>query len=280
MKFKHFFYIALIALWLVGCAKPDHPPPYVHIPALQNGANGDRPKNYLRQGAIQEIALSFGAQGGLAWRAHQLNKITEEQQVYLDRIFNFNALILKHNVLPPVLAEGKTTLNKANPYALRLADRVYKIVQNPQFVTTPPTWRDYLYLNYKAPDAPNVTLLPRNEMERQIWNRYVTLGWNSGVNQANEIFNVNLARLKRDFDGMILYRKLLAQNMVTPPYVAKVDLGVTGNSHYMAVNDQVLRITATSKLNLQPNTWNAVVRKGEAGGEDPIADQAAPPWQP
>lgn len=282
MKKKLFFYLqlSLIAILLVGCAKPDNNRPYVCIPALKNspGSMG-RPKNYIRYGAIQEIAMSFGAQGGLAFRAHQLNEITQCQAANLDQIFNFNALMLKHNVLPPVLAEGQMTLNKANPFTLRLADRVFKIVQNPQFVTTPPTWRDYLYLNYTAPETPNITLLPKNELERQIWNRYVTIGWNAGVQQANEIFNADLARLKRDFDGMILYRKLLAQNMVTPPFVAKVDLGVTGNSRYMRVNDQVLRITSTSKLNTNSRTWRAVVRPGEAGGEDPDADQAAPPIQ-
>lgn len=271
MKAKFFTLVCLLLL-IVACA-PKKPHPYSQIPALQGQVVSE---NSIRLTAVQDTAMSIGAQGGLAWRAHQLNHILDLQQNYLNQIFNFNSLILHHNVLPPVLAEGNDALNLADPETLRLADKVYKIVLPPRFVTTPPTWREYLWLDYASPEAPSATLLPKSAEEQQIWNKYVQVGWQDGIAQANEIFSANLGRLKRDYSGMILYQKLLRQNMVSRPFVATLNLGVTGDSRSMRINDQVLRITATSKLNTQSKTWKAVVSKGEAGGADEDADQADP----
>ncbi len=268
--------ISVVAL-LCSCASKPVQQPYAYIPALNSTqANPPSGVSNIRRQAIQDTALSLGAQAGLAWRSKQIDSMLANEQVYLSKVFDFNALILKNNVLPPVLVEGGNTLNLASPDALRLADKVYKIQLPPRFVTTPPSWRDYLQLNFNPPNPPSSTLLPKNEGERQLWNQYIKDGWNAGVTQANEIFSINLGRLKRDYSGMVLYRELLAQNMVTAPYVAKVDLGVTGDSNMMRVNDQVLRITATSKLNTNAKTWKAVITPGEAGGEDQDADQAAP----
>jgi defect-in-organelle-trafficking protein DotC len=273
MKLK-IFCLFIVTFFLLSCAKPK-PQPYV-VPALQTTVTTSK-TNDIRITAIQNTALSVGAQGGLAWRSHQINARLTKEADYLNRIFNFNSLLLKNNVLPPVLAEGQTALNLADPNTIRLADRIYKIVSPPRFVTAAPNWRDYLWQNYRSPDPPNASLLPKNEEERQLWNRCVQQGWQAGIDQADQIFSVNLGRLKRDYAGMILYRELLAKNMVTPPYVAKLDLGITGDSNLIRINDQVLRITATSKLNPNANTWRAVVTPGYAGGENQDLDQAHPP---
>lgn len=272
MKSK-IFICCFAVIFIAGCIKKPPPQQTTKIPALQ--AQTYKPNN-IRLEAIQDTAMSVGAQGGLAWRAFQINRMLTQESDYLNQIFNFNALILKNNVLPPVLQEGDMTLNLASDYALRLSDKIYKIDQPPRFVTAAPNWRNYLWMNDAKPPAPNATLLPKDDEERQIWNKNIKIGWQAGIEQANQIFAINLGRLKRDYAGMVLYRKLLAENMVTPPYVAKVNLGVTGGGNLMRINDQVLRITAIPQLNPNAKTWKAVVRPGEAGGEDQDADQANP----
>ncbi|MCW5589619.1 MAG: type IV secretory system conjugative DNA transfer family protein [Legionellales bacterium] len=82
-----------------------------------------------------------------------------------------------------------------------------------------------------------------------------------GIKQANMIYNDNLNRLQRDYRGMVLYRKLLAENMVSLPYVAQTDLGITNENGEMRVNDQVLRITALPNLQSNSQTWNPVIVK-------------------
>ena len=60
---------------------------------------------------------------------------------------------------------------------------------------------------------------------------------------------------------MLLYRKLLQEKMVSPPYVSKTNLGVTGNGSDMRINDQVLRIAELPKLQTDSNNWQAIVVK-------------------
>ena len=129
----------------------------------------------------------------------------------------------------------------------------------PRFITAPPNWRNYIWMGYEKPEKPNATLLPQNSAERKIWNEHVAIGWNEGSKQADEIFSANLARLKRDFEGMILYRKLLAQNMVTSPYVSQAELGITGDGNKLHIDDRVLRITSIPQLQTDPKNWRPAI---------------------
>jgi defect-in-organelle-trafficking protein DotC len=217
----------------------------------------------IRIMALKETALSLGAQGGLAWRAKIIDEELTEQARTLDSIYDFNALVLEHNILPPVLIEGRNILNLANAQTIRLADRTYKIIKQAHFITAPPTWRQYLWLDYVKPEQPNVTLLPKTKEEKEVWRVYTEKGWQNGIEQANMILEENLARIKEDFVGMILYRKLLAMNMVSAPYVSHTDLGITGDESELHIDDRVLRITALPTLNVNAKEWRAAINKSE-----------------
>ncbi len=214
--------------------------------------------------ALREIALTVGAQSGLAWRAKFIDEQLTQQARNLDAIYDFNALILEHNVLPPVLVEGRNTLNLADAQTIRISDRTFKVVKQARFITTPPNWRQYLWMDYKTPPKPSSTLLPKNKTEQTIWKKYITRGWNNGVEQGNTILEESIARLKEDLTGMILYRKLLAMNMVSPPYVSNTDLGITGDAEEIHIDDRVLRITALPALNINSDEWVAAVAKDES----------------
>ena len=217
----------------------------------------------IREMALKETALSVGAQTGLAVRAKTIDDQLVRQTHYLDTIYDFNALVLENNVLPPVLLEGRNTLNMADMQTIRISDRVYKVTKQAHFVTTPPNWRQYLWMDYQKPETPHISLLPVNKEERAIWVYYVTKGWQNGVDQANTILEENIARIKEDFTGMILYRKLLAMNMVSPPYVSHTDLGITGDGGEIHIDDRVLRITALPALNMNSSEWRAAIEKDE-----------------
>lgn len=257
-KFK-FIITIFLACWLVACATSTGNTDSLNGLRDLTGSKPRAPKkdelSAMRAQALQDIALSTGAQSGLAARSKDLNATLDKNANSLSRIFNFHAIMLHNNVLPPVLSEGRSELNLADCSTIRLADRVYKIEKQACFVTAPPNWRDYLYMNYARPERPSNSLLPQNERERCIWDEYVTKGWNNGIKQANSIFRENLARLKRDYNGMVLYRQLLAENLVSPPYVARTSLGITGTGSEMHINDQVLRITALPELQKTPKRW-------------------------
>lgn len=217
----------------------------------------------IREMALKETALSISAQAGLASRAKLIDEDLTKQTRYLDSVFDFNSLVLEHNILPPVLVEGRNTLNLSDAQTIRISDRTYKVSKQARFITTPPNWRQYIWMDYKQPDYPNLTLLPKTKQERKLWAFYVARGWKNGIEQANVILEESVARIKEDFTGMVLYRKLLAMNMVSPPFVSHTDLGVTGDETEIHIDDRVLRITALPALNVNSNEWRAAIEKDE-----------------
>ena len=52
-------------------------------------------------------------------------------------------------------------------------------------------------------------------------------------------------------------------NMVTPPYVSNLDLGVTGDASEIHIDDRVLRIAALPGLVPNSKVWKAALSKDE-----------------
>lgn len=237
-------------------------PPQPSIAAVKedlknaSGTNeGEAAIGALRAQALRETALSLGARGGLAERALQINSTLLNYEPLLDRVFQFNGMLLDDNILPPVLIQAKNTLNISGGDSIRVADRNYKILSQAKFITAAPTWREYLLMSYDLPQLPDRSLLPRNKPERIMWENDLEEGWKAGLQQAELIFMENINRLVRDYKGMILYRNLLAQHIVSEPYVATLDMGITGNGDDMTVNDRLLRITAFPQLQADSSSW-------------------------
>lgn len=269
-KIRHLIFLTPLLFGLTGCAtKPV--PQYETVgnlnslEQLQNlhakpiPDSKKKAMSEMRSEAIKDIAMSVGAQAGLAWRSKAINTTLEKNARYLDQVFNFNLMLLNHNVVPPVLVQANRSLNLADPQTLRVDDRFYKIICQAHFTTVPPVWQNYLTMSYQAPEKPLPAFLPKTVEESGVWKKYATLGWQEGVSQANAIFNENLSRLKRDYNGMALYRTLLLKGMVSRPFVAHTNLGVTGDSSDLHINDQIYRITALPQLQPNAKKWRPVV---------------------
>jgi defect in organelle trafficking protein DotC len=229
--------------------------------ACSNNGEEAIPLNSVRTTAVTETAVSYGAQYALAWRIDIIKKEIKQHENLLTDIFNFSSFVMQNNVLPPVLQQSSSNLHLSNPNAMRVNDLEIEIIMPARLITTAPLWTDYISFNvYKYPDTPDYSLLPKSEDERDIWDREVQKGWRQGVIQADSIFSDNLALLTRDMNGMTLYRKLYTQNMISAPYIAKAELGVTGNTAKMRFNDKVIRIIQPSLLNTEkPSSWKTVV---------------------
>lgn len=213
-----------------------------------------------RLDALKEAALGYGVRSGLARRSYEIGQVVRENERMLDSIYNFAAMVLDKNVLCPVLLEGQNSLNQSGTDTIRIVDATYRIERQAQFVTAPPNWRDYLMRDFKyTSDMPASSLLPNSEAEKVVWQQGVAAGWKVGTEQANQIFDGALARLERDYKGMVLYKSLLAKGMISKPYVAQADLGVTGDGNSININDRVLRITAKPQLEVNPAAWKSLV---------------------
>ena len=91
------------------------------------GASGELSDGIeIHKEAIKKVALTYGAQSGLAWESERINKQLNHYSRELDAIYDFNFLLMYRNVLPPVIEESYLSYNIANTKEVRLADKEIK----------------------------------------------------------------------------------------------------------------------------------------------------------
>jgi defect-in-organelle-trafficking protein DotC len=211
--------------------------------------------NQMRRQAIVDIASSLGASAGLSYRMNQIMIDVNKSASKLDHLFDFSRVIIDNGVLAPVLTEGLSNYAQDSDDQVRIADKIYKIESPAKFVSVYPTWRSYLVFSFPTYELPPPSFLPRNDTEKAVWDSAVKEGWQKGIMQANNIFENSYNRMERDYSGMIKYKILLAEGLITPTIIAKQNFGVTGGGKEMSINDQVFRITDHSALNPNQEKW-------------------------
>lgn len=219
----------------------------------------------IRGDAIKEAAISFGARGGLAKRTYEIRKELDTRQRYLDKVFNFDQLLVAAPsgflIEPPVVTESMNAmLIDIGGQTAAVSDKIYNIIRNAHIVSVPRTWRTYLEREWGVVIPPPDILLPQNDEEQEVWIENVHKGWALGYEQADEIFREDLARLTSDFEGMVRYRMLLAQGMISPPYALQVDRGVTGGGDEMRIGDRAVQITGVPQLVSGTKQWKPASR--------------------
>ncbi len=216
----------------------------------------------IRRDAIREAAISYGARGGLASFPYKIRQELQARARYLDKIYDFRQFMIPGPsgmmIEPPIITEGMNALLIENGgQTAAVSDRIYNIINNANIVSSPRNWRSYLEREWGDVEPPPDILRPETEEERRQWQELVAEGWEEGVKQADEIFQDDLNVLTADFQGMIRYRSLLAQGMVSPPYALQVDRGVTGNGEgdEMRVGDRAVQITGKPRLITGTDQW-------------------------
>lgn len=234
----------------------------VPISDLSETLGGD---NEIRMGALREAATSYGARGGLAKRTAEIRDTMQTKSASLDTIYDFKRLLIPAPsgllIEPPIISEGvDAALIESGGQTAAVADRIYNINRNARIVSTARDWRAYLERDWGVVELPPQILFPQNDEEKRVWIEYLTKGWEEGLKQADEIFQADLNKLVADYSGMIRYRKLLAQGIVSAPYALQVDRGVTGGGDEMRVGDRAVQITGPSQLMTEAFEWQPVSR--------------------
>ena len=219
----------------------------------------------IRRDAIKEAAISLGARGGLAWRSYYIRQSLDKRARYLDKVFDFRQLLISAPsgllIEPPIINESiNNMLIEGDGQQAAVSDRMYNIINNARIVSTARTWRTYLERDWGVVESPPDILRPEDDEERALWIELVTKGWEEGVRQADEIFQDDLNLLIADFEGMIRYRTLLAQGMVSQPYALQVDRGITGGGDEMRIGDRAVQITGVPELITGADQWKPANR--------------------
>jgi len=219
----------------------------------------------IRGDAMAEAALSYGARGGLANRTFAIQRRLAEQETYLSKVYDFRRLLIAGAngllIEPPIVAEAEQALLiKGGGQMAATADRVLKINRAAKIVSAPRDWRIYLERDWGTVEPPPGLLRPRDDSERAQWNEGINKGWQAGTEQADDIFQADLDKLTNDFVGMVRYRELLAQGMITPPYALAENRGVTGDGSELRIGDRGLEITGPSQFVTQSDKWQPTAR--------------------
>lgn len=251
-------------------AKKGQPPTLVEIQTRERpddffGQGSEGLPFDIRKDAIREAALSYGARAGLSRRIFQIRQELEFRARYLDKVFDFSQLLIPAPsgllIEPPIITSGDNAMIiEASGQQAAVSDRIYNIISNARIVSAPRTWRFYLYREWGDIEPPPDILLPENDEERAIWKELTTEGWEYGIQQANDIFEADLSRLVADFNGMVRYRMLLAQGMISAPYALQVDRGITGGPNEMRIGDRAVEITGVPQLITGSEEWQPASR--------------------
>ncbi|GJL85727.1 MAG: hypothetical protein DHS20C02_15020 [Micavibrio sp.] len=233
-------------------------------PAINDEEDGGLPFD-IREDALKEAALSFGVRGGLAMRTYEIRRELDQRATYLDSVFNFRQLLIPAPsgflIEPPIISESVNAMLIDNGgQEAAASDRIYNIVKNAKITSTARTWSTYLERQWGDIEEPPDILRPEDDEEREIWSRQVSKGWEIGYEQANDIFEEDLNKLTADFQGMVRYRVLLAQGMISPPSALQVDRGVTGNGNIMRIGDRAVQITGVPELVTGYEQWQPANR--------------------
>lgn len=226
----------------------------------------------LRLPAMREAASTYGARAGLAFATGEINKKLEARSSELTKTYNFQLLMLQgqNNVMvqPPVIVEAQDAWEATDAgKTVRLADKVYEIIEPAKFTPTPPMWQNYLIVNFEPGEEPPQQLKPRNEDEKKEYQKVLADGFAMGQQQAEETFQANLDRLNRDFTGMVRYKRMLEECKVNAPMITDGQLGTTGTGQNMRENDRLNRITQDALLNISSKCWSASVTTTDSAGE-------------
>lgn len=203
----------------------------------------------VRADALKQTAYTLALQQAVRWRYNRIMEALSEQESRLNEIFDFSPLLMQDGkVLPPAITEAGPGYRVESKTQASSVDVVYEIVRPAEMISNAPSWRDYLYRSYASFERGdiNVGVLPDNQREREMWQRAAVEGWEIGVRQAQNLYRQNLSKLRRDYQGIIKFRTLAKQGMVSVPIIAEGQPGIEVQGERLSVDRRVFRITQPS----------------------------------
>ncbi len=211
----------------------------------------------VREVALREIGQALGARIGFSDRSREILKLLDERAGDLDTRFDFGRLVIDNNVLPPVISESRDAVAIEHA-TMRVAGIIYRIDEPARFAVPTPTWRNWLWIGLDASPVfpPDLSgSLPANEQEQAYWARMVREGYALGRQQAQEIFELNMALLERTYAGMRRYFDLWARGVVTAPIIASAQsLMRHEDENTVVVGDTLFRIVVPAGFT-RPHEW-------------------------
>ena len=216
----------------------------------------------IRRAALLEAAQGYGSQLGYARRGWEIEKLLEKRSMQLSQVFDFSRVVSEAPVkagyiIPPIVSRSFDAFRTTEEgREASVADEYLTIISAGKIMPVTPTWRDYLLFSPKAPEEPARSLYPRNETEKELFDKWFHAGWKAGVELADAEIESRLDRLRRDYEGMLQYRRLVSMGMMDRLVLQDADFGVTGGGDEMRIGSRTVRIVSNAEFETNPKRWS------------------------
>ncbi len=218
----------------------------------------------VRSQAVFEAAETYSAQTAYCLRAEKSKEWAQANQQTLDSVYDFSKLLMDGGrVLPPVIEQADSSyLQKGDDLAVT-AQTTWNILRPAKIVSTAPDWRQYLMISCPKPLKPNRVLIPGSlektaKADEAQWQAGVKSGWKLGNEQAVSEFKLGMAKMTRDYQGMLRFYWLNQHGVVSAPILARGNVGIRVEGHTLNVGETVFRLTRNVDWNDQKK-WSAQV---------------------
>jgi len=206
----------------------------------------------MRPAAIRDAAQLVTLQTAIAWRYQHLLDVTERYSPIMDTAFNFSPLLMTQGqalIMPPILTRAGASMRIEDRDSATAAETTYELLEPARYISTAPTWREFLMADaFPKPEKPHPAVLPKDMEERAVWRAAVREAWDQGVTEADQIFADNVARMVRNYRGVMLYHLLTAQHLLSRVDTSSANMGMhtSRDGSKLNIGQKVYRITAPS----------------------------------
>ena len=220
-----------------------------------------------RYGLLREAALSYAAQAGYERRVWEIMRQLEADSGTLSASFDFNRVAYRAPretgyILPPVVSRATAAINvEENGRSAVASDEYYRLEIPGRITTVVPTWRDYLVIPLEEPAQQNDDFLPQDQDEKRVFARFAAEGWQAGVEQADEALDLNFARLRRDYLGMVEYRRMVEAGLVTELVIRDSEARSAGEGDELFIGERRVQIVNAATFVRDPANWRPLQRR-------------------
>lgn len=259
--------VCSLALAWAGAAAADAPYDEKPAPSFNEVLNGfnSTDGDTVRITVLRDMGETIGFRTGIVWEAQNIAKGLKKQESVLDRIYNFRTLLTNDSSLPPVIVEANDLASVSKDQFIT-ANKAFNIVKPEEFVSVPPTWRDYLFTGLMQQSeviSPSDDAHPKTSAETRAWESALKKGWDDGVTQAQNILDENFSRLGRDYIGMMRFNVLLRMDMISRTEIASKVYTVSpeSNKNSLTIGEKYREIMKKAQFEINPDKWKPVITK-------------------
>jgi defect-in-organelle-trafficking protein DotC len=207
--------------------------------------------------AVREEAMVLGGIGGFVYECKIITQKLNSRSLELTRIYNFQSLLTSNGVMLPVIEEARDKVT-IEEQTITSAGGIYRIVKPARFVRIAPTYRDYLLsgLNCEKEEKKEAVFsFQLKSVSPQAWDEGVKLGWETGRERARITLEDNLAKLNRDYLGMIKFRRLEMLGAIQMPVIAQAKFNARIAPNKIETGVRSMTIEKQSKFVFDANHW-------------------------